>query len=171
MGFNKAVSPWTDDLRARVKDLWRNQSAAQIAYTLQCDGFNFSRNAVIGILHRSKLTSQDKSSEHKSARTGGQKRPRQVRSSANHIRRPKIEIEIIDFRLRCVEIVPRHLSVMDLEHDDCRYPFGDGPITFCGHPKMSGSSYCTAHHHLTRGEGTASERAATKVATHLLAVA
>jgi GcrA cell cycle regulator len=66
--------------------------------------------------------------------------------------------------LRCVEVEPRHLSVVDLEPDDCRYPYGGDEegeaITFCGHPRRAGSSYCTPHFHLSRGPGTPSERAA-----------
>ena len=57
-------------------------------------------------------------------------------------------------KLRCVEIEPRHLSLIELEHGDCRYPYGGDEegeaITFCGHPKRPGSSYCTPHFHLTR---------------------
>ena len=49
------------------------------------------------------------------------------------------------------------LSLMELERGDCRYPYGgdkDGEaITFCGHPRRAGSSYCTPHFHLTRGIG------------------
>ena len=56
-------------------------------------------------------------------------------------------------QLRCVAITPRHLTLIDLEDNDCRYPYGgdtDGePITFCGHPRREGSSYCTSHFHLT----------------------
>ena len=36
----------------------------------------------------------------------------------------------------------------------CRYPYGGDEegeaITFCGHPRRKGSSYCTPHFHLTR---------------------
>jgi len=57
-------------------------------------------------------------------------------------------------QLRCVAITPRHLALVDLEPADCRYPYGgdvDGePITFCGHPRREGSSYCSSHFHLTR---------------------
>jgi GcrA cell cycle regulator len=65
-------------------------------------------------------------------------------------------------KLRCVEIDPRHLVLTDLEPGDCRYPYGgdqDGEvITFCGHPRRRGLSYCAPHFHLTRGPGTTSER-------------
>jgi len=71
--------------------------------------------------------------------------------------------------------VPRHLAVTELEAGDCRYPYGgdaDGEaITFCGHPQREGSSYCLGHFNLTRGPGTASERAAIPVALRLVAAA
>ena len=57
-------------------------------------------------------------------------------------------------KLRCVEIEPRHLSLVELERGDCRYPYGGDEegeaITFCGHPCRAGSSYCTPHFHLCR---------------------
>jgi GcrA cell cycle regulator len=78
-------------------------------------------------------------------------------------------------KLRCVEIAPRHLSLIDLELGDCRYPYGgdeDGEaITFCGHPRRQGSSYCTPHFHLTRGPGTASEPTANTVSLRLVVAA
>jgi GcrA cell cycle regulator len=54
--------------------------------------------------------------------------------------------------LRCVEVNPRHLDLIELEPNDCRAPYGDGPITFCGHPKREGSSYCGPHWALFREE-------------------
>jgi GcrA cell cycle regulator len=66
--------------------------------------------------------------------------------------------------LRCVEIGPRHLSLVELERGDCRYPYGGDEegeaITFCGHPRRPSSSYCAPHFHLSRGPGTPSERTA-----------
>jgi GcrA cell cycle regulator len=65
--------------------------------------------------------------------------------------------------LRCVDIEPRHLPLLELEPGDCRYPYGGDAegeaITFCGHPKREDSSYCAAHFHLTRGPGAMPERA------------
>jgi GcrA cell cycle regulator len=52
-------------------------------------------------------------------------------------------------QLRCIGIVPRHLSLLDLAPDDCRYPYGGDKegeaITFCGHLRREGSSYCLSH--------------------------
>jgi GcrA cell cycle regulator len=78
-------------------------------------------------------------------------------------------------QLRCVGISPRHLSLLDLAPGDCRYPYGGDEegetITFCGHPAREGSSYCVSHFHLTRGRGTASERAAVRFALRLVEAA
>ena len=78
-------------------------------------------------------------------------------------------------QLRCVGIAPRHLSLLDLAPDDCRYPYGgdeDGEtITYCGHPRRKNSSYCGAHFRLTRGRGTAAERAACKVLLRIVEAA
>jgi len=57
-------------------------------------------------------------------------------------------------KLRCVGIQPRLLPLAELEDGDCRYPYGgdkDGDaITFCGHPRFGGLSYCAPHFHLPR---------------------
>ena len=78
-------------------------------------------------------------------------------------------------KLRCVEIVPRHLALVDLEPGDCRYPYGGDEegeaITFCGHARHPGSSYCVSHFHVTQGRGTASERAAVPFALRLVEAA
>jgi len=71
--------------------------------------------------------------------------------------------------------MPRHLQLVELDAGDCRYPYGDAAegeaITFCGHPQREGSSYCLGHFHLTRGPGTASERAAVPVVLRLVEAA
>ena len=74
-------------------------------------------------------------------------------------------------RLRCVAVVPRHLSLIELERSDCRFPYGgdleDETITFCGHPRRKGSSYCTPHFHLTR-EPAVTERPVSAVTLRLV---
>ena len=65
--------------------------------------------------------------------------------------------------LRCVAVEPRGLSLIELEAGDCRYPYGGDEegeaVTFCGRAKRKGSSYCTAHFHLTRNSDAVAERA------------
>jgi GcrA cell cycle regulator len=62
--------------------------------------------------------------------------------------------DVVPVKLRCVGIEPRHLSLNELERDDCRYPYGgdeeNEAITFCGHPRRPDSSYCSPHFHLSR---------------------
>jgi GcrA cell cycle regulator len=78
-------------------------------------------------------------------------------------------------KLRSVGITPRLKALVDLAPDDCRYPYGGDregeAITFCGHPRLPGSSYCGPHLQLTRGDGTASERAVAPVVLRLVAAA
>lgn len=78
-------------------------------------------------------------------------------------------------KLRCIEIVPRHLALVDLEPGDCRYPYGGDEegeaITFCGHPQQEGFSYCTPHLQLTRHPDIAQERPAGTVVLRLVEVA
>ena len=76
--------------------------------------------------------------------------------------------------LRCAEVSPRHLSLVDLERKDCRYPYGGDeegePVTFCGHPRRKGSSYCTPHFHLTRDPVIPPERAVSTAPLRLVDV-
>ena len=57
-------------------------------------------------------------------------------------------------KLRCADVEPRHLSLIELERGDCRYPYGGDEegeaITFCGHPRRPGSNYCGPHFHQSR---------------------
>jgi hypothetical protein len=78
-------------------------------------------------------------------------------------------------KLRCVAIEPRHLSLIELERGDCRYPYGGDEegeaITFCGHPRRPGSSYCTPHFHLSRDPIVPAERAVSSVSLRVVEAA
>jgi len=83
--------------------------------------------------------------------------------------------EIKPVKLRCVAIEPRHLSLIELERGDCRYPYGGDEegeaITFCGHPRRPGSSYCTPHFHLSRDPIVPAERAVSTVSLRVVELA
>jgi GcrA cell cycle regulator len=138
----------------------------------------YSRNATIGRARRIGLTGSDRPAHLPKTPPNARKpRPhkRHERRAATS-RRPMPVFERTEpAKLRYVEIDPRHLLLVELEGGDCRYPYGGDAegeaITFCGHPQRAGSSYCTAHFFLTRGPGTASERAAGTVSLRLVEAA
>ncbi|MET4277618.1 MULTISPECIES: GcrA family cell cycle regulator [unclassified Bradyrhizobium] len=78
-------------------------------------------------------------------------------------------------KLRCVGVQPRLVPLVKLASEDCRYPYGgdkDGEeITFCGHPREPGSSYCTPHARLTCRAGAGSARVAGPVVLRLVSAA
>lgn len=154
--------PWAnEDAVARIKVLWVDHSATQIAGVLW-DEFHLqvSRNSVVGKLHRMKLTINDKTAVHpKTKPERGQQRARISRMSREHSPSPlrtypfqRLNISKEEIVLRCVEIEPRHLGLQDLTDATCKYPYADGPFTFCGHLTAPGFPYCADHHALTRQE-------------------
>lgn len=154
---------WVDESRVdRLKELYAlGYSCNWIAAEL---GNGISRNAVIGKVHRLKLglrgAGRHSSNEKRTGEPRALPRTRAAKAdtSGSAPFRPRVVISpAVEHELRCVEIVPRNLSLLDLEPNDCRYPYGhcgqgEG-IVFCGHPKIAGgSSYCPAHFVLTRQE-------------------
>jgi GcrA cell cycle regulator len=132
-------------------------------------GTAYSRNAALGRARRMGLCSPDrpgKSLEHLPKRPPPAKPPRVHPPRERHrpaVMRPTPAFDRVEQpELRCVEIVPRQLSLVELEPGDCRYPYGGDregeAITFCGHPRRQGSSYCAPHFHLTLGPGVVAER-------------
>jgi GcrA cell cycle regulator len=118
-------------------------------------GTSFSRSAAIGRANRLGIQFPVKpKSDFKTPPKKREYKPRLrvAQSNTNSNAQPVfITHEPIEqVQLQCVEIVPRHLSLMDLEPSDCRFPYGDNAITFCGHPKLSGTNYCAPHFHLSR---------------------
>jgi GcrA cell cycle regulator len=78
-------------------------------------------------------------------------------------------------KLRCAEVEPRHLALIELEYGDCRYPYGGDEegeaITFCGHRCRPGSSYCTPHFLLSRDPVEPRESAADTIWLQIVAAA
>jgi len=120
----------------------------------------YSRSATIGRARRMGLAGAEQPEDPerpKSAPQPNLARLNKLRARLFTDFRPQRQIlkRAAELHLRCVGIVPRHLSLIELEEGDCRYPYGGDmegePITFCGHPRREGSSYCTSHFHLTNG--------------------
>jgi GcrA cell cycle regulator len=165
-------------------DALRDYLAKGMSYSEIADAINarfstrYSRNATIGRAKRMGLAGPDRPSDLPKPQAGTSA-PWLQKSRERHAiesTRPIPAFASTErVKLRCIQIVPRHLSLIDLEARDCRYPYGGDEegetITFCGHPQREGSSYCAGHFHLTRGPGTASERAAGTVSLRLVEAA
>lgn len=121
---------WTDDAVARLTAFLadpRRLSAAEIADKLGC-----GRGAVMGKVRRLGLKLQLGHGQHKNSKPSVPRRPK-----------PKLVV---------TPPAPAHLSLFDLQPHHCRWPYGDGPFTFCGHDKIEGSSYCAAHARMSQRE-------------------
>ena len=141
---------WTEDRMASLTKLWsEGYSCSQISAALG----GITRNGVIGKIHRMGLARPH------IKKIGRQKAPREHKprlriissnSSTSHQRIIQSVESAEVVALRCAEVVPRNLTMAELERGDCRYPYGDGPFTFCGHAGTEDSSYCFAHRQLTK---------------------
>ncbi|NOJ43744.1 GcrA family cell cycle regulator [Bradyrhizobium australiense] len=128
---------------------------------------SYSRSAALGRARRLRLAPDDRREPSMPTRPAhlhdiGEPRAGDSRASALPWPVPLFK-ETKPLKLRCVTIEPRHVSLIELEHGDCRYPYGgddeDEVITFCGHSRRPGSSYCTPHFHLSRNPIVPSARA------------
>jgi GcrA cell cycle regulator len=165
-------------------DALRDYLAKGMSYSEIAEAINakfktaYSRNAAIGRAKRMGLAGPERPK-------GWPKLPPKARQPGLHRLRERYSPEFRwpmpiferteTAKLRCAEVDPRHLSLMDLEPGDCRYPYGGDEegeaITFCGHPRRQGTSYCAAHFYLTRGPDAAPERPGGTVSLRLVEAA
>jgi GcrA cell cycle regulator len=175
---------WTPAHSEALREhLARGMSFSEIADAINVKfKTTYSRSAAIGRARRLGLAGPDRPKDllkHWPELPPKAKAPRFQKPRERHVpefpRPIPVAERVAVTKLRSVEIDPRHLLLIDLEPGDCRYPYGGDEegeaITFCGHPRRRGSSYCARHFHLTRGPGTASERAAGTVSLKLVEAA
>jgi GcrA cell cycle regulator len=143
-------------------------------------GTAYTRNATIGRARRMGLSTPQRfnpASAFPAMKKPSAKRIREKsgRALVKPVARPNTLERGSALKLRCVAITPRHVALLDLEPGDCRYPYGgdaDGePITFCGHLRREGSSYCPSHFHLTRLPEPVQERAPARTPLRLVEAA
>lgn len=112
-------SVWTDEKIEELKELWaQGFSASECGKRL-----GVGRNAVIGKVHRLGLS-------------GRKPLVRKERTKRAPIFDP------IPIR---PTVKPLNRELLELKADECRWPYGDGPFTFCGHWRPKGAAYCCAH--------------------------
>ncbi len=129
-------------------------------------GTSYTRNALIGRAGRIGISNTDRTKIGIRKSKGGEHRAilriRAMNGNSNHLRIHRTTASAEARKLRCIEIIPRNIVLMDDDFKDgvCKYPYGDGPIfTFCGHPSQKGSRYCVPHHHVVYVAPTPSKSA------------
>ena len=148
--------PWTAEHETALGDLLAkgfsfSESAAGLNEKF---GTSYTRNSAIGKAHRLGLSGNTYVPVRRSPElTEATKRAKAERRNERRRTQPVslVMVKRINLEaLRCVEVEPQHKSLIELDVNGCRYPFGDGPFTFCNHTQLEGSSYCGPHMALTR---------------------
>ncbi|HHY49265.1 MAG TPA: GcrA cell cycle regulator [Alphaproteobacteria bacterium] len=164
---------WTEERVELLKKLWmEGLSASQIAAAL---GDGVTRNAVIGKVHRLKLSGRAKpasaaprvrsaprparrpglSSPSSRSSLGGYSRPRSIGAApmlgATALKvSEEFEMEALDLpQVQELDIpVEQRLTLLQLNERTCKWPIGD-PLSadfyFCGQPHDEGRPYCEFH--------------------------
>ena len=152
------MTAWTDERIETLKKLWaEGLSASQIAGRIG----GVSRNAVIGKVSRLKLSGRATTSRsrHRSSPDWHKRAvAAKIRATVMALKNvmPKcafvpVKEESTPMKVESVdEVKPLHVDLLDLKPDMCRWPYGDGPYTFCGCKTKEGSSYCEFHHKMSR---------------------
>ena len=146
------VIKWTDESKALIRRMWVEEGmaasviAARLSHAL---GRPVSRNAVIGIAHRSgwNLGGVERIRRQAANKGNGKtwKRKRKL-TPAQKPQSPLAKLMAEPFVPRTAPVTPLLLDIQDLGDDQCRYPCTDGPPhRFCGMQKVTGLPYCSAH--------------------------
>lgn len=141
---------WTQERTDALRRMWaQGDSASQIAGELRV----FTRNAIIGKVHRLGLSREDQSLKAK--RTAKRKRKQVFRPSFSGVPPCRRAAP----REPNMALVPKMLPLSELTAQTCRWPIGDPrseDFGFCGHSCRSDQPYCRYHSWLSnavRGQG------------------
>lgn len=119
---------WTPERTKSLIQLWaEGYSARKIAEKLELH----SRSMVIGKVRRLALPAPE-------VKLATAARITQVRKRRQRLAAIPVPADNLSEKAL-------HLEFDELESRHCRFPYGDGPFTFCGHPKLANTSYCEAH--------------------------
>jgi hypothetical protein len=148
-GVKPASTFWTVERKAEVRRQWDERKSGTEIGTY----FGVSRAAILGLLHRMGAlggriihrTQEQRLAAKRARYQQNNSRPRKLRSPAR-----------ANSTVLPPPVVP---ALPSLNHTiqqvtGCRYPYGNGPYSFCGHAKHEGSSYCPAHHKATHWRPT-----------------
>jgi GcrA cell cycle regulator len=134
--MNQHDAAWPADLDAQVVKLRETLSYEEIGKLI-----GKTRSAVSGRLRRLGcavprifLTPEERKRRHREC----DRAYKANKAGRPYQPRPFIVSELLN-------VGPRHVSLIDLQANECRWPYGDGPFTFCGCASEDGNPYCSPH--------------------------
>jgi GcrA cell cycle regulator len=146
---------WPTPHDDHLKDCFNNSlTHTEAAASLNAAfGTAYSRNACIGRAARLGLKRTDRMGGRKIAREA---LTRQRKSTAAKVKRG-LKCEVVAPAMPEPPPAPTQalgtFDLLDLQRGQCRFPFGEGPIRFCGAPQAPGYSYCNDHAAVTHNPG------------------
>lgn len=175
-------SSWAPEHSEALRELvTRGMSYSEAVHAINTRfGTAYSRNAAISRSKRMGLSAPARPARPKPVLRAKKFPKTALRTSREHraddaTAKPSPPDRPEPVQLRCVGIQPRLLSLVELEADDCRYPYGGDKegevIAFCGHPRLPGTSYCASHFRLTCDSGPTIERSEGPVVLRLVEAA
>ena len=143
MGWGAVTSGWTQERVDLMAKLWKDGlSASDVASRLG----GVTRSAVIGKVHRLGLSGRTKRMGRAAAINQHRRNAWKTKPTAK-FPRPAIKIVAEPWVPIAEPFVPveERKSLLNLQDEDCRWPFGDGPFSFCACAKEPGLPYCRPH--------------------------
>lgn len=133
---------WTEEQENKLRELWPDP---KMSCSMIANEMGVTRNTVIGKARRLELgpkpSSHPKTNSVK--RTGTFKPKRIQKRNFGSVWSGYTGQE--QFIPRAADIEPLHLSILEVTDRTCKFGYGDGPFTFCGHPVFESKPYCRAH--------------------------
>ncbi len=156
--YVKKPKRWTDERVRIVASMWANgESAGNVAAALNeaqsHGGERFTRNAVLGYIHRNGLNGGARAAKPRE-RQPRAPRPSRAKVRRSPAKRPKFNIKGTYTpkppRAPVVLPVPENaVSMAELPHWGCRWPVNEAPVggthLFCGTKREAGEPYCLYH--------------------------
>ena len=141
------LTKWQPEYDDELARLWALKKSASACGAELSDKFGriFTRNAVIGRVHRLGLELRGRGSNQHTGPRPSSRRSRRIAKirlvNPTYVIVPDINDALIPFEQR--------KNIETIGMFDCRWPVGDPTkpdFFFCGAPKMQATSYCPAHY-------------------------
>jgi hypothetical protein len=138
---------WTEPQDTALKVAMGEGCTFSQAAKVLWDLFNvtYSRSAVGGRCSRLGIRSENKPLKCLAAVT--KRKPKAPKTARAALR---LMPEIAPLEERLADVIPLHIALRDLTDANCKWPYGDGPFTFCGCQTFGGGPYCEPHDALSR---------------------